>query len=50
VEKRSIRSTLLSGFLYFGTLCIWPTLPALGDCEAGEFGGIKIGRGNWSTR
>jgi hypothetical protein len=28
----------------------WPTVPALGDCEDGEFGGMKIGRGNRSTR
>jgi hypothetical protein len=28
----------------------WPILPAPGDCEGGEFGGIKIGRGNQSTR
>jgi hypothetical protein len=28
----------------------WPTVPAPGDCEDGEFGGIKIGRGNRSTR
>jgi hypothetical protein len=25
-------------------------VPAPGDCEDGEFGGIKIGRGNRSTR
>jgi hypothetical protein len=28
----------------------WPIIPAPGDCEDGEFGGIKIGRGNRSTR
>jgi hypothetical protein len=28
----------------------WPTVPAPGDYEDGEFGGIKIGRGNRSTR
>jgi hypothetical protein len=28
----------------------WPIVPAPGDCEDGEFGGIKIGRGNRSTR
>jgi hypothetical protein len=28
----------------------WPTVPAPGDCKDGEFGGIKIGRGNRSTR
>jgi hypothetical protein len=28
----------------------WPIVPAPGDCEAGEFGGMKIGRGNRSTR
>jgi hypothetical protein len=28
----------------------WPIVPALGDCEEGEFGGMKIGRGNRSTR
>jgi hypothetical protein len=28
----------------------WPIVPAPGDCDDGEFGGIKIGRGNRSTR
>jgi hypothetical protein len=28
----------------------WPTVPAPGDYEYGEFGAIKIGRGNRSTR
>jgi hypothetical protein len=28
----------------------WPTAPDPGDCEDGEFGGMKIGRGNRSTR
>jgi hypothetical protein len=28
----------------------WPIVPALGDCEDREFGGMKIGRGNQSTR
>jgi hypothetical protein len=28
----------------------WCILPAPGDCKDGEFGGIKIGRGNRSTR
>jgi hypothetical protein len=29
----------------------WPILPAPGDCDVdGEFGGMKIGRGNRSTR
>jgi hypothetical protein len=27
----------------------WPIIPAPGDCEDGEFGGMKIGRGNGST-
>jgi hypothetical protein len=27
-----------------------PIVPAPGDCEEGEFGGIKIGRGNGSSR
>jgi hypothetical protein len=27
----------------------WPIVPAQGDCDGGEFGGIKIGRGNRST-
>jgi hypothetical protein len=27
----------------------WPIVPVPGDCEAGEFGVIKIGRGNRST-
>jgi hypothetical protein len=29
---------------------LWPTVPTPGDYEDGEFGGIKIGRGNRSTR
>jgi hypothetical protein len=28
----------------------WPIVPTPGDCENGEFGGMKIGRGNRSTR
>jgi hypothetical protein len=28
----------------------WPIVPAPGDYEDGEFGGINIGRGNRSTR
>jgi hypothetical protein len=28
----------------------WPIVLAPGDCEDGEFGGMKIGRGNRSTR
>jgi hypothetical protein len=28
----------------------WPIVPALGDYDDGEFGEIKIGRGNRSTR
>jgi hypothetical protein len=28
----------------------WSIVPAPGDCEDGEFGGIKIGKGNRSTR
>jgi hypothetical protein len=28
----------------------WPIVPAPGDCGDGQFGGIKIGRGNRSTR
>jgi hypothetical protein len=27
----------------------WPIVPASGDCDDGEFGGITIGRGNRST-
>jgi hypothetical protein len=27
----------------------WPTVPAPGDCEDGELGGMKIGSGNRST-
>jgi hypothetical protein len=34
-----------------GTLAIyWPIVPAPGDYDDGEFGGMKIGRGNRSTR
>jgi hypothetical protein len=37
-----------------GPLCTsateWPIVPALGDYDDGEFGGMKIGRGNRSTR
>jgi hypothetical protein len=28
----------------------WLIVPAPGDCEGGEFGGMKIGKGNRSTR
>jgi hypothetical protein len=28
----------------------WPIVAAPGDCEEGDFGGKKIGRGNRSTR
>jgi hypothetical protein len=28
----------------------WPIVPASGDYDDGEFGGMKIGRGNRSTR
>jgi hypothetical protein len=28
----------------------WPIVPAPGDYDDGEIGGIKIGRGNRSTR
>jgi hypothetical protein len=28
----------------------WPTVSAPGDYDDGEFGGMKIGRGNRSTR
>jgi hypothetical protein len=28
----------------------WPIVPAPGDCDDGEFGGMKIGRGNRSTQ
>jgi hypothetical protein len=28
----------------------WPIVPAPGDCDDGEFGGMKISRGNRSTR
>jgi hypothetical protein len=28
----------------------WPIVPATGDYDDGEFGGIKIGKGNRSTR
>jgi hypothetical protein len=28
----------------------WPIVPAPGDCDDGEAGGMKIGRGNRSTR
>jgi hypothetical protein len=27
----------------------WPTVPAPGNCEDGEFGGVKIGKGNRIT-
>jgi hypothetical protein len=28
----------------------WPNVPAPGDCDDGEFGGMKIGKGNRSTQ
>jgi hypothetical protein len=35
----------------FGTAAInWPIVPALGDNDDGEIGGIMIGRGNRSIR
>jgi hypothetical protein len=35
----------------FGTWATeWPVVPALGDYDDGGFGGMKIGRGNRSTR
>jgi hypothetical protein len=35
----------------FGTSATkWPIVPAPGDCDDGEFGGMKIGRGNRRTR
>jgi hypothetical protein len=35
----------------FGTAATdWPFVPAPGDYDDGEFGGMKIGRGNQSTR
>jgi hypothetical protein len=37
-----------------GPLCTsptqWPIVPAPDDCDAGKFGGMKIDRGNRSTR
>jgi hypothetical protein len=34
-----------------GTLATeWPSVPAPGDYDDGELGGMKIGRGNQSTR
>jgi hypothetical protein len=34
-----------------GTLATnWPIVSAPGDCEDGEFGGIKIGRGHRSAQ
>jgi hypothetical protein len=34
-----------------GTLAAeWPIVASPGDCDDGEFGGMKIGRGNRSTR
>jgi hypothetical protein len=35
----------------FGTSATeWPIVPAPGDFDDGEFGGMKIGKGNRSTR
>jgi hypothetical protein len=34
----------------FGTSATCGLLPVPGDCEDGEFAGMKIGRGNRSTR
>jgi hypothetical protein len=28
---------------------VWPIVPTPGDCEVGEFGGMKIGRGIQNT-
>jgi hypothetical protein len=33
-----------------GTLAVyWPIVPVPGDCEQGEFGGMKIGKGSRNT-
>jgi hypothetical protein len=58
VEKRSIyvRATrrLVGGGVQLGPLGTsaidWPIVPAPGDYDDGEFGGMKNGRGNRNTR
>jgi hypothetical protein len=40
----------VGGGLQTGSATNWPNVPAPGDCEDGEFGGMKFGRGNRSTR
>jgi hypothetical protein len=32
------------------SVTVWPTVPAPGDYDDGESGGMKIGRGNRNTR
>jgi hypothetical protein len=45
---------LVGGAVQLGPLGMaatdWPIVPAPGDYDDGEFGGMKIGRGNRSTR
>jgi hypothetical protein len=37
-------------FTAAGNIHFWPIIPAPGDCEDVEFGGMKIGKGHRSTR
>jgi hypothetical protein len=47
-------NSLVGGGIQLGPLGTvvtdWPIVPAPGDYEYGEFGGMKIGKGNRSTR
>jgi hypothetical protein len=58
IEPGSSRLWKESAFFFNGVQTVstrhvghfWPVVPAPGDCENGEVGGMKIGRGNRSTR
>jgi hypothetical protein len=53
IPLRPCSSPCLFFFLLLGPLGTsateWPIVPAPGDYDDGEFGGMKIGRGNRST-
>jgi hypothetical protein len=52
--KANKKNRLVGGGVQLGPLGTvptdWPIVPAPGDYDDGEFGGMKIGRGNGSTR
>jgi hypothetical protein len=52
--KNKVNFRIVGGAVQMGPLGTsaneWPIVPAPGDYDDGEFGGMKIGRGNRSTR